>query len=136
MTQAAAKEEKYKREKMQVELQILSAGISVPEYKDLFVEWSRNGQSIKTKKLSVDENNSRVLFSKGQGKFTINASFYRQQSDGNWRVDKNTLTLVVGGATIGVCTLNLSDYIGRNPKKHKENFAETEGAVGTNAWIE
>ena len=69
---------KDKREKMQVELQILQAGMTVTEYKELYVEWSRGGQSIKTKKLSVDENNNRVLFSKGQGKFTINASFYLQ----------------------------------------------------------
>ena len=60
--------------KMQVEVSVLAAKVTVSSYKELFVEWSRNNQSIKTKKLSVDENNGKVVFQKQ--KFTINASFY------------------------------------------------------------
>ena len=53
-----------KRVKMQVEVTVLAAKVTVSAYQELFVEWSRNNQSIKTKKLSVDENNGKVVFQK------------------------------------------------------------------------
>ena len=40
--------------KMAIELRILKASVTVQEAQELYVQWTRNGQSAKTKKLSVD----------------------------------------------------------------------------------
>ena len=103
-----------KRVKMQVEVTVLAAKVTVSAYQELFVEWSRNNQSIKTKKLSVDENNGKVVFQKQ--KFIINASFY-QRSDNSWKPDPNCLRLVCGGDTVGICDFDLSSFIGKFPSK-------------------
>ena len=42
------------KKKMAVELRIFKASVQVQEAQEVYVQWTRNGQSAKTKKLSVD----------------------------------------------------------------------------------
>ena len=64
------------RKKMAVEVLIKTAYLSVNEPQELYVEWHRGKQSIKTKKRSVDQQSSKVNFAKSEARFSIQASFY------------------------------------------------------------
>ena len=50
------------KKKMAIELRILKASVVVQEAQELYVQWTRNGQSAKTKKLSVDQQVTEVTF--------------------------------------------------------------------------
>ena len=43
------------KKKMAIELRILKASVAVQEAQEVYVQWTRNAQSVKTKRLSVDQ---------------------------------------------------------------------------------
>ena len=106
------------RRKMAVEVLIKTAFLSVSEPQELYVEWHRGKQSIKTKKRSVDHQTSKVTFAKSEARFSIQASFYFLGED-QWKADTNMLKLCCNNQIIGVCTFNMSQYIGKVPVPEK-----------------
>ena len=64
------------KKKMAVEVLIKTAYLRVNEPQELYVEWHRGTQSIKTKRRSVDQQSSKVNFAKNEARFTITGGFY------------------------------------------------------------
>ena len=73
-----------RRHKMDINIRILSAQLTVREPKQVYVEWHRNGSSLPTKVKEVSPIDSKVHFSgKDDATFVI-TSRLTQNRDGSW----------------------------------------------------
>ena len=68
---------KEKREKMNVEVRVTKMRLKTTEPKELWVQWKRGKDAIKTGTGMVDSTIDIVELNRKQGKFMITASFYQ-----------------------------------------------------------
>lgn len=68
---------KEKREKMNVEVRVTKMRLKTTEPKELWVQWKRGKDAIKTGTGTVDSTIDIVELNRKQGKFMITASFYQ-----------------------------------------------------------
>lgn len=68
---------KEKREKMNVEVRVTTMRLKTTEPKEIWVQWKRGKEAIKTGKGTVDSTTDIVKLDRKQGKFNLPASFYQ-----------------------------------------------------------
>ena len=113
---------------MAIELRILKASVTVQEAQELYVQWTRNGQSAKTKKLSVDQQVKVAEFARSQANFSMNPSFLINES-GDLLPDINKLQLFCAGQLVGTCSFDMSVYKGKNPVPERASIADEATAL-------
>ena len=111
---------------MDVEVRVLNAKIVIQETQPCYVKWMRGTQSINTTKKNISAEESKVTFEGKNARFKIQCSLYQNKETGEWREDKNSLTLVCGDDPVGKCDFNLPSYIGKEPKYETAMIVEAD----------
>ena len=110
------------KKKMAVELRIFKASVQVQEAQEVYVQWTRNGQSAKTKKLSVDQQVTEATFQRNQALFQMDSRF-TVNPDGGLLPDMNKLELFCANQLVGSCTFDMSEYLGKTPTPERAVIA-------------
>lgn len=92
------------------------------------VEWTRNGKSITTKKVTVDGQTTEPKF---KDRFSMGSNFKYDNSTGTYLPDMSELTLFCEGKKVGTCMLDLVSYIDRKPVVEKVSIASNEALSNT-----
>ena len=118
------------KERLNIEVKLVTAFVKVSKYVEVCVEWSRNAKTVRTKSVFLDQNINKGRFSKGANLKMPNTSFWRR-ADGTWRPDWSILTLMTNEQeVIGVCKINNADYCLKAKKGFKAMISNQEDLSG------
>ena len=78
--------------------------MSVQEPQDLYVEWTRHGKTVKTKKKTVDRTITEPKFS---DRFNMNSSFKYNTTTQTFLPDISEITLFCENQKVGTCAIDL-----------------------------
>ena len=98
------------KRKLKVEIQIGTAHVAVSQPQDLYIAWTRNGKSIKTKKQTVDATTVEPRF---KDRFAMNSGFRYDGYTQTFLPDISELTLYCENQKVGTCSIDLASYIDR-----------------------
>lgn len=84
--------------------------VAEDEVKELYIEWSRNGKSIQTKRNSIDHKSQSVKF---YDKFKLTSNLQYDTLNKTWIPDISILTLFSNKEQVGSVQFDLANYIGR-----------------------
>ena len=104
------------KRKLKIEIQIGSVHVSVTEPQDVWVEWTRHGKSIKTKKQTVD---TTTIEPKFRDRFSMSSGFKFDTATQTFLPDISELTLFCENQKVGTCAIDLVQYIDRQAKVEK-----------------
>lgn len=104
------------KRRLKIEIQIGSAHVAVNEPQDLYVEWTRHGKSIKTKKQTVDQT---LVEPKFRDKFSMSSGFKYDTYTQTFLPDISEIALFCENQKVGACAIDLVQYIDRQSKLEK-----------------
>ena len=104
------------KRRLKIEIQIGSAHVVVNEPQDLYVEWTRHGKSIKTKKQTVDQT---LVEPKFRDKFSMSSGFKYDTYTQTFLPDISEIALFCENQKVGACAIDLVQYIDRQSKLEK-----------------
>ena len=90
MQRTASQSGILEKRKLKIEIQIGTAHVAVTEPQDLYIEWTRHGKSIKTKKQTVD---TTMIEPKFRDRFSMSSGFKYDSATQTYLPDISEITL-------------------------------------------
>lgn len=111
------------KRKLKIMIVIGSAHVAVTEPQDLYVQWTRHGKSIKTKKQTVDQT---IVEPKFRDKFGMSSSFRFDGHTQTFLPDISEISLFCENQLVGTCAIDLVSYIDKQSKLEKVFIASSQ----------